>query len=217
MRNSIACRSPISIATPSMRRWRNATILSCATSRSSSAAASAASSRRPATSPASAACVRPCPCSRRSRPVPEAVVMRPDMEKYARVGREVRANHAGAHAAGRADLDRRGLSRPLRHGAGCTATRRRACSLASPVVSSREIGITVSVGLSYCKFLAKVASDLRQAARLLGDRRGRSRSTFLADKPVTHDLGRRQGLRQHARKGRHPYDRPAPDDGARAT
>ncbi|MGO7939672.1 hypothetical protein ACC731_38380, partial [Rhizobium ruizarguesonis] len=32
--------------------------------------------------------------------------------------------------------------------------------------SEREIGITVSVGLSYCKFLAKVAADAEGAARL---------------------------------------------------
>ncbi len=46
---------------------------------------------------------------------PDAVVIRPDIDKYRRVGREVRAPDAGADPAGRAGLDRRGLPRPLRH------------------------------------------------------------------------------------------------------
>ena len=45
----------------------------------------------PAISPASAACARQCRCSGRCRPVPDAIVVPPNMEKYAAVGREVRA------------------------------------------------------------------------------------------------------------------------------
>ena len=46
---------------------------------------------------------------------PDAVVVRPDIDKYRRVGREVRAPDAGADPARRAGLDRRGVPRPLRH------------------------------------------------------------------------------------------------------
>ena len=46
---------------------------------------------------------------------PDAVVVRPDMAKYARVGARGARPHAGADAAGRAAVDRRGVPRPARH------------------------------------------------------------------------------------------------------
>ena len=67
---------------------------------------------------------------------PHASVVPPDMEKYARVGREVRALHARAHAAGRAGVDRRGVPRPLRHRAAARHERRPRRSRASPPRSS---------------------------------------------------------------------------------
>jgi DNA polymerase-4 len=50
-------------------------------------------------------------------------------------------------------------------------------------VESR-IGITVSIGLSYCKFLAKVASDLKKPRGFAVIGKAEARS-FLADRPVT--------------------------------
>ena len=84
------------------------------------------------------------------------------MEKYVRVGREVRAMMQALTplveplSIDEAFLDLAGTERlhgrACRHGAGAI----------SPGDVEKDIGITVSVGLSYCKFLAKVASDLRK-------------------------------------------------------
>ena len=66
---------------------------------------------------------------------------------------------AGADAAGRAALDRRGLPRPRRHAAAARPAPARSLARFAQRVE-REIGITVSVGLAHNKFLAKIASDL---------------------------------------------------------
>ena len=114
---------------------------------------------------------------------PQAVVIRPDMEKYVRVGREVRAlmqeltplvqplsiDEAFLELAGTERLHRDTPARIL-------------AKFARRV--EREIGITVSVGLSYCKFLAKVASDLQKPRGFSVI--GREEAlTFLATRPVT--------------------------------
>ena len=90
---------------------------------------------------------------------PDATVVRPDMEKYARVGREVRAMMHDLTplvqpvSVDEAFLDLSGTERV--HGASPAVTLAR---FAARVEA--EIGITVSVGLSGNKFLAKIASDL---------------------------------------------------------
>ena len=68
----------------------SATIRSSPTSRSSSAAASAAWCRRPATSPRTFGVRSAMPMFKALALCPQAVVIRPDMAKYVRVGREVR-------------------------------------------------------------------------------------------------------------------------------
>ena len=90
---------------------------------------------------------------------PNAVVIKPDMQKYSSVGREVKQmmlsltpfvesisiDEAFLDLSGTERLHKRAPARILAH----LATR-----------IEKEIGISVSIGLSYNKFLAKIASDL---------------------------------------------------------
>ena len=90
---------------------------------------------------------------------PDAVVVRPDMEKYARVGREVRQLMLETTplvepiSVDEAFLDLAGTERLHRASAAQTLA-----ALARRIED--EIGVSASIGLSYNKFLAKVASDL---------------------------------------------------------
>ncbi|HXV30398.1 MAG TPA: DNA polymerase IV, partial [Sinorhizobium sp.] len=92
---------------------------------------------------------------------PDAVVIKPNMEKYSRVGREVRAMMLELTplvqplSIDEAFLDLNGTER-LHHAPPARTLARFARRV------EQEVGITVSVGLSYCKFLAKVASDLQK-------------------------------------------------------
>ncbi len=119
----------------------------------------AASSRPAAISRAPSACARRCRWRGRGRSVPHAIVLPPDMAKYARVGREIRARMQGLTplveplSIDEAFLDLTGCEGA--NGAGAAETLARFARRIE-----REVGVTVSVGLSYCKFLAKMASDL---------------------------------------------------------
>ena len=92
---------------------------------------------------------------------PTAVVISPDMRKYAEVGRQVRALMEELTPAveplsiDEAFLDLGGTERV--HG----ETPARALSRFARRVEER-LGITVSIGLSDCKFLAKLASDMNK-------------------------------------------------------
>lgn len=114
---------------------------------------------------------------------PNAVVIRPDMEKYVRVGREIRGMMQALTplvepiSIDEAFLDLAGTERL--HGLPPALVLAR---FASDV--ERQIGVTVSVGLSYAKFLAKVASDLKKPRgfAVIGVAEAMS---FLAEQPVT--------------------------------
>ena len=114
---------------------------------------------------------------------PEAVVIKPDMEKYVRVGRQVRAMMQALTplveplSIDEAFLDLAGTQKL--HGLPPALVLARFSQAVE-----KEIGITVSVGLSYCKFLAKVASDLRKPRgfAVIGEAEAVS---FLAAQPVT--------------------------------
>ena len=90
---------------------------------------------------------------------PDAVVIRPDMAKYRAVGRAVRELMQATTplvqplSVDEAFLDLAGTERV--HGGPAART---LALLARRI--EREIGVTASIGLSYNKFLAKIASDL---------------------------------------------------------
>ena len=114
---------------------------------------------------------------------PDAMVIKPDMEKYVRVGREIREMMFALTplvepiSIDEAFLDLAGTQKL--HG---EPPARVLARFATAVEA--EIGITVSVGLSYCKFLAKVASDFNKPRgfAVIGEAEALG---FLADQPVT--------------------------------
>jgi DNA polymerase-4 len=118
---------------------------------------------------------------------PSAVVIRPDMAKYVRVGREVRrAMQALTPLVEPLSIDEAFLD--------LSGTQRVHGMIPAKVLArfaqeiEREIGVTVSVGLSRNKFLAKIASDLdkpRGFATLDQD----DARAMLADKPVSFIFG----------------------------
>nr|WP_253706945.1 DNA polymerase IV [Bradyrhizobium sp. WD16] len=118
---------------------------------------------------------------------PDAAVVRPDMAKYVRVGREVRnAMRALTPLVEPLSIDEAFLD--------LSGTERLHGMIPAKVLArfardiERDIGITVSVGLSVNKFLAKIASDLdkpRGFATLAQD----EAATMLAPKPVGFIFG----------------------------
>ena len=114
---------------------------------------------------------------------PDAIVIRPDMEKYVKVGREVRqlmlelTPLVQPLSIDEAFLDLAGTER-LHHDPPARILAR----LARRVEA--EIGISISVGLSYCKFLAKVGSDLQKPRGFSVVGRQEALS-FLAARPVS--------------------------------
>ena len=99
------------------------------------------------------------PMFKATKACPDAVIIKPDMEKYDRVGREVRELMRDLTplveplSIDEAFMDLRGTER-LHGGAPAQSLMR----LTNRI--EQEIGITVSIGLSHNKFLAKLASDL---------------------------------------------------------
>ena len=114
---------------------------------------------------------------------PDATVIRPDIRKYAAVGKEVRelmlelTPQVEPISIDEAFLDLTGTTRL--HG------KSPALSLATLLKTiETKIGITASAGLSYNKYLAKVASDLEKPRgfSIIGKAEAKG---FLAEKPVS--------------------------------
>jgi DNA polymerase IV len=113
---------------------------------------------------------------------PDAVVIRPDMAKYREVGRAVRGQMQALTplveplSIDEAFLDLTGTQ---------TLTGAAPAQLVAALALRIEagLGITVSIGLSYNKFLAKLASDLDKPRGFAVIGRAEA-PDFLADKPV---------------------------------
>jgi DNA polymerase-4 len=113
---------------------------------------------------------------------PHATVIKPNGEKYSKAGREVRqlmrelTPLVEPVSIDEAFLDLTGTER-LHHGSPALTLVRFARKV------ENEIGISISVGLSYNKFLAKIASDLQKPRgfSIIGREEA---ADFLADKPV---------------------------------
>ena len=100
---------------------------------------------------------------------PEAVVIAPDMRNMPGSGGRCASAHAGAHPGNRAAVDRRGLSRSLRHRRGC---------MEAPGPGARGAGAAGREGDRHHRLDRPVAQQIprqtclrsRQAARLRSDR-----------------------------------------------
>ncbi|MFS8038413.1 DNA polymerase IV [Xanthobacter sp. AM11] len=118
---------------------------------------------------------------------PQAVVLKPNMEKYRKAGHEVRALMQALTplveplSIDEAFLDLSGTQ--ALHGASPARTLARFA-----LEVERQVGITVSVGLAANKFLAKTASDLDKPRgfSVLGQEEA---AAFLAPRPVTFIWG----------------------------
>ena len=125
---------------------------------------------------------------------PDAVVLRPRMGRYREVSREVRVRMLELTplveplSLDEAFLDLSGTERL--HGGSAAETLAR---LARRIEG--EVGITVSIGLSYNKFLAKVASDLDKPRGFAVIGRADARD-FLAPKPIALIWGAGPALRR---------------------
>lgn len=118
---------------------------------------------------------------------PEAVITKPDMSKYVQVSREIRRHMEALTplveplSIDEAFLDLSGTEKVHRAPPALTLAR-----FARTI--EKEIGVTISVGLSHNKFLAKVASDLDKPRgfAMIGQAETLS---FLAAKPISLIFG----------------------------
>ena len=131
---------------------------------------------------------------------PHARVVRPNMDKYVRVGREVRQMMFALTplveplSIDEAFLDLSGTERL--HGLPAAKVLARFA-----IEVENKLAITVSIGLSCNKFLAKIASDLDKPRGFAVLGAGEAQK-FLAPKPVELHFRGRQSQRRTARPQR---------------
>ncbi len=117
------------------------------------------------------------------RACPNAVVLKPNMEKYSKVGKEIREMMRTLTPL----VEPLSLDEAFMDLTGTERLHQRTPAMAMAKLAldiEKEIGITVSIGLSYNKFLAKVASDLDKPRgfSVIGEAEA---ADFLAKQPVS--------------------------------
>ena len=118
---------------------------------------------------------------------PDAVVIPPDMDKYKRVSRQIRAILLAATSVIEpVSLDEAYLD--LADGVRLKQAPPAAVLAGIALAVEREVGITISIGLSFNKFLAKLASDLDKPRGFAVIGRAEAMD-FLAPLPVRKILG----------------------------
>ena len=113
---------------------------------------------------------------------PNAAVVRPDMKKYAAVGREVRAMMLSLTPL----VEPLSIDEAFMDLSGTESLHRASPATTLAALARRveaDLSITISIGLSYNKFLAKIASDLDKPRGFAAIGRAEAR-TFLAARPV---------------------------------
>lgn len=101
------------------------------------------------------------PMFKARRLCPGAVIMPPDMAKYAAVGKQIRALMLETTPL----IEPLSLDEAFLDLAGTQALHHRSPAETLVNLARRiedEVGVTASIGLSYCKFLAKLCSDLEK-------------------------------------------------------
>ena len=129
---------------------------------------------------------------------PGATVIKPDMRKYAAVGRRVRAMMRDLTPL----VEPLSIDEAFMDLAGTEALHRASPATTLAALARRveeELSITASIGLSYNKFLAKIASDRDKPRGFAVIGRAEAR-TFLSDKPVSLLWGVGKAMRQRLRE-----------------
>ncbi|WP_340150299.1 DNA polymerase IV [uncultured Sneathiella sp.] len=127
------------------------------------------------------------PLFKAKRLCPDATIIPPDISKYAAVSREIRALYDRLTP----DVEPLSLDEAFLDLAGTEMLHHRNAAQSMAWLAreiEREIGITVSVGLSYNKYLAKLASDLDKpnGFAVIGQAEALN---FLAPRPVSQIWG----------------------------
>ena len=134
------------------------------------------------------------PMARALKLCPNAVVLPPDMAKYSVVSRQVRERMLNLTPL----VEPLSVDEAFLDLSGCEAALGEPVALALARFANRierELGVSVSIGLSYCKFLAKFASDLDKPRGFSTIARGEA-AALLAPLPVSRLWGVGEAARQ---------------------